>query len=342
MTEQCSPLSLIHESHRRQSPFWVSFGVQAIAILLLVEIGLIKAPQFEPIARLSQVVMLVAPTPQRPAPPPPPQLVAMTRLPIVTTAPTVRLPALRPTRVAPEPTRIQAPQLRASVPAPVLPKAPAPVIQVVQTGVFNSSGSQAVATTARPANQVQTGGFGDPNGIKGEGKPGARPNIAAAGGFDLPVSGGGQGNGTGGSKGARATVASVGFGNGIAVGNVSQASPRAIQQSGFGDTRATETPRVQRVLPVVSTTTPVQVLTKPNPVYTDEARALHLEGEVLLRVEFGANGELRVLQVLRGLGHGLDEAATRSARQIKFRPATESGRPVTSTAALHVVFQMAY
>jgi len=63
---------------------------------------------------------------------------------------------------------------------------------------------------------------------------------------------------------------------------------------------------------------------------------------VLLRVEFGANGECRVLQVLRGLGHGLDEAAARAAQQIRFRPASENGKPVTSVAALHVVFQMAY
>jgi len=340
MTEQRSPLTLINATHRRQSPFLVSFVVQAIVVLFLVEIGLIRPVQFEPVVRLSEAMMLVAPVPQRPAPPPPPQLVAMTKPPVVTTTPTVRLPAIRPTRVA-EPARIPAPQLRTTAPVPSLPKAPAPVIQVVQTGVFNSSGSQAVATTARPAKEVQTGGFGDPNGIKGEGKANGRANIARAGGFDLPV-GGGQGNGTGGTKGARGTVASVGFGNGIAVGNVSQIGPRAIQQGGFGDSRPAEAQRPQRVSPVVASTTPVQILSKPNPVYTEEARALHLEGEVLLRVEFGATGELRVLQVIRGLGHGLDEAATRSARQIRFRPATEDGRPVTSIAALHVVFQMAY
>jgi TonB family protein len=198
-----------------------------------------------------------------------------------------------------------------------------------------------VATTARPARDVQTGGFGDPNGVKGEGKPGTRATIARVGSFDLP-SGGGQGNGSGGTRGVRGTVASVGFGNGVAVGNTSQPATRTVQPGGFGDVRPVEAPRAQRVLPAAANTTPVQILSKPNPVYTEEARKLRLEGEVLLQVELGANGECRVLQVLRGLGHGLDEAAMRAARQIRFRPAMENGRPVTSVTVLHVLFQMAY
>ena len=46
--------------------------------------------------------------------------------------------------------------------------------------------------------------------------------------------------------------------------------------------------------------------------YTEEARKLKLEGEVLLRVLFTAGGEPRVLEVVRGLGHGLDETAIRA------------------------------
>ena len=64
---------------------------------------------------------------------------------------------------------------------------------------------------------MQTGGFGDPNGLKGEGKPDAKLVAAAAGGFDMPV-GPGQGNGSGGAKGIKGTVASADFGNGIATG----------------------------------------------------------------------------------------------------------------------------
>jgi TonB family protein len=89
-------------------------------------------------------------------------------------------------------------------------------------------------------------------------------------------------------------------------------------------------------------TTPVEITFKPNPVYTDEARGLKLEGEVLLEVMFGANGSLHVNRVVRGLGHGLDEAAIAAANKMRFKPALRMGQPVDSTAIVHVLFQIAY
>jgi TonB family protein len=89
-------------------------------------------------------------------------------------------------------------------------------------------------------------------------------------------------------------------------------------------------------------TTPVEILFKPNPTYTEEARALRLEGEVLLEVSFAANGQLHVNRVVRGLGHGLDEAAVAAANRMRFKPAQRNGQAVDSTAVVHVVFQLAY
>jgi len=90
------------------------------------------------------------------------------------------------------------------------------------------------------------------------------------------------------------------------------------------------------------TTTPVEITFKPNPAYTEEARNLKLEGEVLLEVSFSANGTLHVNRVVRGLGHGLDEAAITAANKMRFKPALRNGQPVDSTAIVHVVFQLAY
>ena len=89
-------------------------------------------------------------------------------------------------------------------------------------------------------------------------------------------------------------------------------------------------------------TNPVEITFKPNPAYTDEARKLRLEGEVLLEVMFGANGQLHVNRVVRGLGHGLDEAAIAAANKMRFKPALRNGQAVDSTAVVHVVFQLAY
>jgi len=90
-----------------------------------------------------------------------------------------------------------------------------------------------------------------------------------------------------------------------------------------------------------ASTSSVEILYKPNPVYTAEARQLQLQGEVLLEVSFGANGQLQVNRVVRGLGHGLDEAAVAAANKMKFKPALRAGVPVDSTAVVHVVFQLA-
>jgi TonB family protein len=86
---------------------------------------------------------------------------------------------------------------------------------------------------------------------------------------------------------------------------------------------------------------PAEIVSKPTPVYTDEARKLHIEGEVLLEVVFESSGRLRIVRVVRGLGYGLDEAATRAAEQIRFKPALRDGQPADSTAVLHIVFQLA-
>jgi len=88
--------------------------------------------------------------------------------------------------------------------------------------------------------------------------------------------------------------------------------------------------------------TDVEILSKPRPLYTEEARELRIEGEVLLEVIFTASGNIRVEHILRGLGHGLDEAATASATQIRFRPALSGGHPIDRTAIVHITFQLAY
>ena len=86
----------------------------------------------------------------------------------------------------------------------------------------------------------------------------------------------------------------------------------------------------------------MEITYKPQPLYTDDARSLKLEGEVLLEVMFSANGTLHVNRVVRGLGHGLDEAAVAAANKMRFKPALRMGQPTDSTAVVHVLFQLAY
>jgi TonB family protein len=85
---------------------------------------------------------------------------------------------------------------------------------------------------------------------------------------------------------------------------------------------------------------PVEIVFKPTPAYTDEARSAHIQGTVTLELEFTAAGDIRVLRLMRGLGHGLDEAAERAARRIRFKPAQADGRSVDSRATVHITFQL--
>jgi len=231
-------------------------------------------------------------------------------------------------------------------PAKFDPVVPAPVavqpklVHEVKTGVLGE-GSSAKPTVKAAVQKVQTGGFGDENGVNGEGHRDARLVVAHLGSPDLPFGGGGYGNGSGGAHGVRGTVASAGFGNGVAT-PVAGGSGREVRAGGFGDSTAMAGGPKMRVRSDSGEVKPVEIISKPRPVYSEEGRQLKIEGEVLLEVVFGADGSLHVQRVARGLGHGLDEAAIRAAQQIRFRPARRDGQPLDSTAMLHIVFELAY
>jgi len=244
----------------------------------------------------------------------------------------------------PPPQEMEPPKVAMNNFAPAVLKTTGARPLLVHTGDFQ--GSSAAPTLNAAISKVQTGGFGDPNGLKpsDSGKPGGKLVAAATGSFDMPV-GPGQGNGSGGAKGLKGTVASADFGNGVATpghGDGRGSGRGNVQTSGFGAQEvAQNVPHVQRVESGPAATA-VEITFKPNPTYTAEARDLKLEGEVLLEVEFAANGQLHVNRVVRGLGHGLDEAAIAAAKKMRFKPATKNGQVTDSTAIVHVVFQLAY
>jgi len=222
------------------------------------------------------------------------------------------------------------------------PSEPAKPREPVKTGML-AGGGATPATTDKPAAEVQTGGFGDPNGLPGDSKSGVRPNIAHAGSPAL-LPGPGFGNGTGGAKGVRGTVASAGFGDGVASSAASsgEGTRKAIKAGGFESAVATPDepkPKQAETPPAVQ---PVVILSKPNPAYTEEARKLRLEGDVSVEVVFLASGSVRVVRVTNGLGHGLDEAAVRAAEQIHFKPALQDDKPVDFPATIHIEFQLAF
>jgi TonB family protein len=321
--------------------FFLSYGVQAVVIAILIWIPVLHPEVLEEPKKENAIALVPTPAPVNHAPQrqlPKPVLVAELDPPPAA----LRLPASQPRpKVKIEDT--PAPEVKVATKKLDLPPSSAPVIPKAVVLNSFSTGSSAPQTIARAPQQVQTGGFGDPNGIPARTTTTQTRaiNIATAGGFDMPT-GPGNGNGTGGANGVRGVVASTGFGNGVATGDP-HASRDQVHQAGFGDADVAAPPTVQ-AKPAAQTAAKIvqpDILAKPKPVYSEEGRAKHIEGEVLLEVVFEANGKLRVLRVVRGLGHGLDEAAVQAAEQIQFKPAMKDGQPSDYTAVLHVVFQLA-
>lgn len=204
-----------------------------------------------------------------------------------------------------------------------------------------NSGSAATPTVTMAVNKVQTGGFGDPNGLPANHNTNKTVNMNALGSPELP-GGPGYGNGTGGAKGVRGTVASTGFGNGVANPPEGGGKRGSVQSGGFADQSVSTDAPKKKAASSDSGTSPVDILEKPRPEYTAEGRNLKIEGDVALDVVFLANGSVQVNHVVSGLGHGLDEAAVRAAQQIKFKPARRDGAPVDFPARVRIEFRLAY
>jgi TonB family protein len=132
-------------------------------------------------------------------------------------------------------------------------------------------------------------------------------------------------------------VKTGGFGSGAPAPRT--AAHGEVQTAGFDQRAAAPAqPSVAAVTKPIDR--PVEIVFKPTPEYTDEARSARIEGTVSLELEFTVTGEVRVLRIVRGLGHGLDAAAERAALRIRFKPALSDGRPVSSRATVHITFRL--
>ena len=345
-------LELLPEGKPRWNRIGLSAIVQIIAIGFVLLVPLLYPERIKTALHMD-IVQLAQPTIEIPvAPPPPPPKK------IRPTPPTPKPQVPEPIKLNPQQPhifvtqkvvqpKIQKVETKAPELNPVLqaanintdtnqPKRPRDDVKMNNL----NTGSAAPATVVAPVNKVQTGGFGDPNGVPGNGDPKKSTNINRLGSPALP-GGPGYGNGTGGDKGIRGTVASTGFGNGVANPPQGGGKKGSVQSSGFGDQSVVAEAPKKKADAAASATGSVTILDKPRPEYTAEGRSLKLEGDVVLDLVFLANGTVHVNRVISGLGHGLDEAAIRAAQQIKFKPAKQDNQPVDFPARVRIEFHMA-
>jgi periplasmic protein TonB len=288
---------------------WLSVVLHAIVVVVLIVVP-IRASETPSAPSMRSTMVFILPATE---------LVKLPSAPVV--APRLPAPSPRPMR---ELARAEVPKLLPVAPIvarPVEP-APAPLVPAAapaierpierpeiqrppETGLFERTNA---ARTSQAAAAVTTGGFGSTAPSPRDAANG--PGAVKTGGFS--------------SEASAPRRAANGFGE--------------VQTAGF-DQRASA-PAQPSVAATKSIDRPVEIVFKPTPEYTDEARSARIEGTVSLELEFTAAGDIRVLRVARGLGHGLDEAAQRAALRMRFKPAQSDGRPVDSRATVHITFRL--
>jgi TonB family protein len=229
-----------------------------------------------------------------------------------------RIPRVKRVRVVPPSLKLLAKLEPQKIPSP--PRAVA-AIPSVKVGAITTVKPTAVANI-RSTPTVKVGAFGNPMGARvNANAQEARlqaPVLGTFGGVPGATGTTGSGSPRRGVGGGGGGVSVGGFGT-AAGGGGGGALPRAVQAD----------------------TEPVTVTHSARPVYTAEAHSAGVQGEVVLRVRFAADGRIEILSVVQPLGHGLDESAENAVRQYRFIPAKRNGQPVDQTTTVHVRFQLA-
>ncbi len=338
---------LLPEPQKSSASFVTRATVNAAILAVVFYVGMTTRKVIE--AHRYEQTELIFPT----TPPPPPVKVKLPPPPKVeppVPRELVKLEAPKINIVKPEPPKpeVKPLQMEAKVDVPKIAAAKPSIILAPQPKAALTAAAPAQVTQAHPSTAPVH--LGETFGVTPN--PNAsRPATVAAignpyGGMQGPavaprgvVGSTGIGNGTksGSNAGVVGKVASAGIpgatgtGTGYTSGKVASAGIPAMQKAAVATPMANAVPR----------STSLEVLSKPAPQYTAEARQLKLQGDVVLRVTFTAAGQVQVQGVVHGLGHGLDEEARRVAQQIRFRPATRDGQAVDLTTNITITFQLA-
>jgi TonB family protein len=336
---------LLPEPERSAKSFITSAALNLTVLALVVYIGMTAKHVIQHKYEHTQLIFPTTPPP----PPmkmklPPPPKVEPPKLPEVKLEqPKINMPRMEPKPPEPKPIQMEAkqvlPEVKAAKPAVIL----APQPKAALTAAAPAQVAQAKPSTA-PVH------FGETFGVTPNPNASKPATVAAIGnpygGNEGPavaprgvVGSAGIGNGTksGSNAGVVGKVASAGIPGGT--GTNANYTGGKVASAGIPQMQAAVAP--PPAVPQVIRSTNLEVISKPPVQYTSEARAMHVQGDVVLRVTFTAAGQVLVQGVVHGLGHGLDEEARRVASQIRFRPATKNGQAVDTTTNITITFQLA-
>jgi TonB family protein len=339
---------VMEDTERRKGRFLLAFFINTTLVALLIWISAVTAKKVIEQQKQKTITFnnVKPPEPPKPPPPPPklpkPPVVKVEPPKIQPDVPKIEVP--EPPKVQPIPTPKAPPVITPAPPKAVTPPpAPKPVsISIAQaasvpnhdahpaavrlgsmTNPINNTSGPAVS----PVNLGRSGAPGMPAGNTGLGPP-----------SKIAIGGSGSPNGQmGGRDNAPQPIRGISTGvpggtgplSAKPVGAIAIAkgpTPPAIQQAQVSTGPAKSAPKV---------------IYKPKPEYTEEARSLHLEGTVYVKIHVTATGAVSVIGVQSGLGHGLDQAAVRAVQAMRFQPAIANGQPTDWDGVVNINFQLA-
>ncbi len=192
-----------------------------------------------------------------------------------------------------------------------------------QTNPINNTSGPAVSNI----NLGRSGAPGMPAGNSGFGPP-----------SKIAIAGSGSPNGSmGGRDSGPQPIRGISTGVPGGTGPMSARPVGAIQIA-----KATPPPTLATAQPTATAAKVApKLLFKPRPEYTEEARQLHLEGTVYVKIHVAASGSVSVVGVQSGLGHGLDQSAIKAVQSMRFQPALQNGQPADWDGVVNVNFQLA-
>jgi TonB family protein len=321
---QFSHFGVLDDGKRSKSAAFISIGINGSILLIIVMLGLMVKANPKMATKLAEIYL--PPKPPAPKPPPPPK------------KPPVMPPKLpTPPKITPPKVTIPPPpELVKLTPAPPKPLPPAPEVKIAAPPapkIVNLGNPKAASVINHDTNPspVRLGGPTNPVVTTG---PAISPVNMNAGMHGMPP--GNVGNGPAASKVTLGNGKPGGSNMNPTGGSVAAVKPVAAFGNNAGN--VAQTPKVVNPLAVAS---PPTVLYKPTPNYTAEAKAMHLEGNVSLKIRVAASGQVEILNVVSGLGHGLDESAKQATMATRFKPAVDSaGSPVDWVGTVVVKFQL--
>jgi len=110
--------------------------------------------------------------------------------------------------------------------------------------------------------------------------------------------------------------------------------------SDSGISAGTGGPDYNRVFAPREVTERSRVVSKAEPSYTESARKYGVQGTIVLRAVFSKEGQVTNIKVVKGLPHGLTQAAIAAAQRIEFTPAIKDGHAVSQYIQLEYNFNL--